>query len=136
MPYCLSSTVTRYSDPPTNARPSEADLRVGWGSYDETFRSAVNCEPEQNKVSANASQNSIFEKLSAQWEVVGKEEGTDVSLHVEFQFVNPIYAMVSQAVVPKISAMMIEAFEKRANEVLKARNAGERQTKEIGNKTV
>ena len=45
-------------------------------------------------------------------------EETDVSLAIEFQFANPIYAAMSQAAVPKVADKMIEAFEKRVKAVV------------------
>jgi coenzyme Q-binding protein COQ10 len=104
-------------------------MRVGWDQFDETFHSSVHCEPENLVVQADASQNALFEQLLARWairDVAGSEKGlggrggekSDVELKVEFRFMNPLYSMVSSAVAPKVAALMIEAFEKRAIEVL------------------
>ncbi|KAI9729076.1 MAG: putative secondary metabolism biosynthetic enzyme [Chrysothrix sp. TS-e1954] len=46
-------------------------------------------------------------------------ERTDVSLHIEYKFRSPVYDMMSKTVAGKAAEMMVEAFEKRANEVLK-----------------
>ncbi len=45
-------------------------------------------------------------------------ERTDVSLEIRFQFANPVYAAMSQAVAGKVAGSMVEAFAKRAREVL------------------
>ncbi|KAL8709719.1 MAG: hypothetical protein Q9225_007409, partial [Loekoesia sp. 1 TL-2023] len=48
LPYCQSSRITSHSapDPTHNQRwPRTADLRVGWGPYDESFRSRIYCLP-------------------------------------------------------------------------------------------
>ncbi|KAF1971505.1 hypothetical protein BU23DRAFT_536696 [Bimuria novae-zelandiae CBS 107.79] len=48
LPYCQSSTVTRWSAPDptyTRAWPSEAKIVVGWGSLTESFTSRVFCVP-------------------------------------------------------------------------------------------
>src|SRR4051812_37009511 len=42
VPFCLASTVTGTSPPPDRF-PVRADLRVGWGAFDETFTSQVTC---------------------------------------------------------------------------------------------
>ena len=47
-------------------------------------------------------------------------EQTDVSLRIEYKFNNAMYDMLSQAVAGKAADMMVEAFEKRAREVLKS----------------
>lgn len=48
---------------------------------------------------------------------VGAREKTEVSLQIEYQFANPVYAALSQAAAPKVAEKMIEAFEKRVREV-------------------
>ena len=106
LPYCLGSRVTARS--PTNDSPTEAELRVGWGSFDETFLSKVRCLPDALSVEADASHNPLFERLIARWEIVpgargGAPRASDVRLHVEFQFVNPLYAAVSGAIAPKVA---------------------------------
>lgn len=117
LPYCLGSNVTKYSDP--DSLPTEADLRVGWGAYDETFRSNVLCEPEKLIVRADASRNELFQTLKTRWEIRQRAEGgSDVALHIEFQFRNPVYAALSGAVAPKIVGIMVAAFERRAKDVL------------------
>ncbi|KAI5844229.1 polyketide cyclase/dehydrase and lipid transporter [Tricharina praecox] len=119
LPYCLGSRITSRC-PDTNT-PTEADLRVGWGAFDETFRSRVTCIPERLSVQADASQNPLFKQLKARWEIKDSDDGHggDVSLHIEFAFANPLYAAVGGAVAPKVAGVMVDAFEKRAREVLK-----------------
>ncbi|KAI9809731.1 MAG: hypothetical protein M1825_000164 [Sarcosagium campestre] len=48
------------------------------------------------------------------------QERTDVNLVIQYQFVNPVYGAMSKAVAPQLAGTMIEAFEKRASEVLAA----------------
>jgi coenzyme Q-binding protein COQ10 len=43
---------------------------------------------------------------------------TEVSLAIEFQFSNPLYAALSSAAAPKIADKMIRAFEQRVKEVM------------------
>jgi coenzyme Q-binding protein COQ10 len=47
LPYCTASTVTAWSNPDRDGRkwPEEAELRVGWGGIEETFRSRIYCVP-------------------------------------------------------------------------------------------
>ena len=48
IPYCTSSTINSYSSPdPTHKKqwPRTADLRIGYGPYDEVFKSNVYCVP-------------------------------------------------------------------------------------------
>ena len=50
VPYCTSSTVTSQSSPDSTYSkrwPRAADLRVGWESFNEVFRSRVYCQPHR-----------------------------------------------------------------------------------------
>ncbi|KAI9823737.1 MAG: hypothetical protein M1832_002294 [Thelocarpon impressellum] len=47
-------------------------------------------------------------------------EQTEVHLAIEFQFANPLYAALSKAAAPRVAGIMIEAFERRAAELLGA----------------
>ncbi|KAK6510886.1 hypothetical protein TWF506_009977 [Arthrobotrys conoides] len=135
VPFCVKSTVTS-TTPPPDSFPTTADLRVGWGGYDETFTSKVKCERfDEGKggvVMADASENGIFEVLRATWvvnekdkdvvlnvEKVKKEmEESKVDLEIEYKFANPLYAVMSEAVVPVVAGKIIEAFEGRVEQVL------------------
>lgn len=43
---------------------------------------------------------------------------TEVDLSIQVQFANPVYAALSKAAAPKVAGVLIEAFVKRAREVL------------------
>jgi len=55
VPYCLESKVTEWSKPCEEGKkwPQKADLKVGWGGFQETFTSSLYCVP-----------NSVVEALS------------------------------------------------------------------------
>ncbi len=93
VPYCVESKVTRWSDADKNGHrwPSEADLKVGWGGYEETFTSRLFCVPgsvvealsgdavtdipkanlSHHSATFNtpATANAIFQSLSTRWTV-------------------------------------------------------------------
>ena len=61
--------------------------------------------------------------LKARWEIGREAEGgvgggCDVKLHIELQYRNPLYAALSTAIGPKVVKAMIEAFERRAKEIV------------------
>ena len=170
IPYCSSSSITSQSAPEetTNKRwPRTADLQIGYGSYEELFRSAVYClpyttleavagaaeptiprsqlphyyeDPEHNHdADKSAGNERIFTSLLTRWSLKEfpykppppdgstPQEGnasdpskprTEVNLAIEVRFASAVYSALSQAVAPKVAGMMIEAFEKRAGEVL------------------
>ncbi|TVY58231.1 Coenzyme Q-binding protein coq10, mitochondrial [Lachnellula cervina] len=93
LPYCLSSRVTKWSAPDKDGKrwPSEADLKIGWGGYEETFTSRLFCVPgsivealggeavtslpradlEHHKetLDSPAISNAIFQSINTQWRV-------------------------------------------------------------------
>ena len=93
VPYCLESKVTKWSEADKNGQrwPSEADLKVGWGGYEETFTSRLFCVPgsvvealsgeavtdiskanlshHSATFDAPATENDIFQSLSTRWTV-------------------------------------------------------------------
>ncbi|KAK6334056.1 hypothetical protein TWF696_002558 [Orbilia brochopaga] len=134
VPFCLASTVTATSPPPDRF-PVRADLRVGWGAFDETFTSQVTCARGKNSgrdvaggvVEADATQNSMFEVLRARWVIDGEGKGavgggegraSKVDLEIDYKFANPLYAALSEAVMPSVAGKIVEAFEARAEQVL------------------
>lgn len=93
LPYCLDSKVTKWSSADANGKqwPSEADLKVGWGGYEEVFTSRLFCVPgsvvealggetltqlpkadlshHSATFDAPATANGIFQSLSTRWTV-------------------------------------------------------------------
>jgi len=93
LPYCIDSKVTRWSAPDENGKrwPSEADLKVGWGGFEETFTSRLLCVPGSvvealggeavtslpkselshhlDTIDAPASPNAIFQSITTRWSV-------------------------------------------------------------------
>lgn len=148
LPYCLSSTVTRWSRPDATYRkrwPEEAELEIGWGAVMEKFTSRVYCVPgrvveavggstetqlprdeiEHHEIrNGSKGEDGIMTHLLTRWTVepVQKiQEGTsltNVSLDLEFQFANPVYAAMSSAVQDRVAEIMIEAFEKKVKSEL------------------
>ncbi|MCJ1282077.1 hypothetical protein MMC26_001400 [Xylographa opegraphella] len=56
---------------------------------------------------------------------------TEVALLIEVQFASAVYAALSQAAAPKVAGMMVEAFEKRAREVLGEGDVGVSMGREV-----
>lgn len=144
IPYCQQSRVTKWSSPDSDGKrwPEQADLKVGWGGFEETYTSKLFCVPgsiiealggdakttlskgqlshhSQASIDAPATSNAMFKKMATKWSInPSGQDRTKVDLNIEFQFSNPLYGAVSKAVAPKLAETMIEAFEMRAQAVL------------------
>jgi len=96
VPYCVESKVIKWSAPDGSGKcwPSEADLKVGWGGYEETFTSRLFCVSSETveALSGEASttlplsnlshysatlgssnprnSTNIFKSLSTRWDVI------------------------------------------------------------------
>jgi coenzyme Q-binding protein COQ10 len=147
LPFCESSTVTKWSQPDANGQkwPSEAELVVGWKGVSEAFKSRIYCVPGKiveavggetettlprdeithhadSMSDSGAGDQSVLSHLLTRWTVQQTKQDvneTDVNLAIEFQFSNPIYSAMSSAVADKVAGYMIEAFESRVRSLLK-----------------
>lgn len=134
VPYCAQSRVTRWTAPDENGRrsPTQADLRVGWGGFEETFTSRLHCVPGKSVEAVSGADvagaspgnggegGAVFRSLVTKWQLrpLTSGTGTEVDLVIRFQFANPLYSAVSAAVSEKVAGVMIQAFEKRVKAVL------------------
>lgn len=145
-PFCKESVVTKTSQPATNGKtyPEEAKLVVGFGdTASEEFWSRIYCVPESivEAVSGNTQtalpseeikhhnarpparkdptrRDEMLSHLLTRWTLRPQEQKTEVNLAIELQFTNPVYAALSQTTVPKVAEKMIEAFERRLENVV------------------
>ncbi|KAF4921014.1 Coenzyme Q-binding protein COQ10-like protein [Colletotrichum viniferum] len=134
VPYCAQSRVTQWTAPDKNGRkwPAQADLRVGWGGFEETFTSRLHCVPGKSVEAISGADvpgaspgnggevGAVFRSLVTMWQLrpLATGTGTEVNLVIRFQFANPLYSAVSAAVSDKVAGVMIQAFEKRVKSVL------------------
>lgn len=116
--YCIPDSVVEALSGDTQTTLSKSDL----DHYSSTIESPT---------AAN-----IFKSLSTRWTlrpfhykppsgqpqidraVHPARDQTEVNLSIRFQFSNPVYAGLSKAVGPRIADVMIEAFERRARQLL------------------
>ncbi|KAF2176692.1 hypothetical protein K469DRAFT_678351 [Zopfia rhizophila CBS 207.26] len=71
-------------------------------------------------------QNQLLTHLSSRWTInpvpaasSSEPERTEVSLSLEFAFVNPLYTTLSAGAAPKVADIMIKAFEERVKFLLR-----------------
>ena len=78
-------------------------LRAGYGDAD---------------ITAEGEAGELFESLRTKWEFAAVDAGTEVRLNIDARWNNPVLAAMSQGAAPKVADLMVEAFERRAREVL------------------
>ncbi|KAF2876497.1 dehydrase and lipid transport-domain-containing protein [Massariosphaeria phaeospora] len=146
LPYCQSSSVTRWSAPDSTYQrrwPSEANLVVGYGNVSESFTSRVFCVPgrilesvgggaetaldrreiahhvHEGEGKIKSSEGGLLTHLSSRWTIEHvSDEKTEVTLALEFAFANPLYTALSVGAAPKVADTLIKAFEERVRTLL------------------
>lgn len=110
---------------------------LGGNAKSSLSRSVLKHRYSERELDAPNSSNTVFKSISTRWSVkpfmykppTGNpktdnateppKDQTEVQLNIDFQFSNPVYGAFSKAVAPKVAGLMIEAFERRAEELLK-----------------
>ncbi|CAE6494032.1 unnamed protein product [Rhizoctonia solani] len=145
LPFCTSSRVLTPPPPGgfTTDEPYEveAELKVGFMGMNESYVSLVRCRPWESVQAIATSSTPLFKHLETTWGFQpasassphptnaatppiatdaepGPNKGpTLLSIDLDYQFVNPLHAVVSKAAFERVSGMMVQAFEKRCLEV-------------------
>lgn len=114
--------------------PRAADLHVAWKGYERVFRSQVKCIPERSveAISAGEDGKDLFEEMRAQWTLKdlptengnGKRPMTEVQFTINARFQSALMAMLGQAAAPRVAGLVMNAFERRAQEVLGVEGSG------------
>jgi coenzyme Q-binding protein COQ10 len=146
LPYLRTATVTEQSDPVAaeglddhsqrtsltldpRRWPRAADLHIAWKGYECVFRSRVECIPEHSveAVSAGEDGGDVFDDLRTRWTLtdiptkageLGAGPRTEVRLAIDARFRSALLGALSQAAAPKVAGLVMDAFERRAREVL------------------
>ncbi|KPV77075.1 uncharacterized protein RHOBADRAFT_42286 [Rhodotorula graminis WP1] len=107
----------------------DGELRIGAMGFDEGYVSLV--EMEKHKwVKATAKDASMFRHLSTVWSfspappsssssssTPASSPSTRVDLYLSYAFASPLHAAAIQSVWDKVSALMVDRFEKRVGDV-------------------
>ncbi|CAE6422180.1 unnamed protein product [Rhizoctonia solani] len=145
LPFCTNSRVLT-SPPPGGFNTDEpyevqAELEVGFMGMKESYVSLVRCRPWEMVQAVAASSTPLFKHLETTWRfqpasassphptnATSPPSSTDIesgpnkgptllSIDLDYQFLNPLHAVVSKAAFERVSGMMVEAFERRCLEV-------------------
>ncbi|KAF8076345.1 dehydrase and lipid transport-domain-containing protein [Lyophyllum atratum] len=146
IPFCTGSRVVT---PPPRRQPHdigtipapfdmEAELTVGFLSFQERYVSQVTCKPYESVQAVASSSTPLFKSLTTTWRFQPAStqsphpsfqplhpppkadvriSPTLVTLDLAYAFANPIHASVSSAFFGQVSKLMVKAFEERCMEV-------------------
>ena len=92
----------------------DADLIIGFKSFQETFTSRVKLTPK-HRVEVEYIKGPM-KYLKNVWEMTAKDDGCELNFEVDFEFKNPLLSVMIGAVFEEALRRMIGAFEKRAEE--------------------
>jgi coenzyme Q-binding protein COQ10 len=87
--------------------------REAWGYEGLVFEGVGRAEKDAG--------GELFKSCRTKWvlrDAAAGRTGTEVDLKIDVEWKNLFYAAMSQAAAPKVAGVMVEAFEKRAREVL------------------
>ncbi|CAE6435655.1 unnamed protein product [Rhizoctonia solani] len=145
LPFCTNSKVLTLPPPggfnPNEPYEVEAELEVGFMGMNESYVSLVRCRPWEMVQAVATSSTPLFKRLETTWRfqpasassphptnaasppsLTNSESGlnkgpTLLSIDLDYQFINPLHAVVSKAAFERVSGMMVQAFERRCLEV-------------------
>ncbi|KAF9534893.1 dehydrase and lipid transport-domain-containing protein [Crepidotus variabilis] len=135
IPFCTGSRID--ASALTRAMKSktvtEAELTVGFMSFQESYISTVTCVPFKSVQAVASSSTPLFTNLSTIWKfqsnsstrLLSKLSDTPddppgptlVSYDLTYEFANPLHAAASATFFSQVAGMMIKAFEDRCRTV-------------------
>lgn len=117
IPFVDSSYITSRD---SAGNPTNAGVQIGWKNVDEKFDCRLQCVPH-SKVIAESLTHTLFDKLHTEWTIgPSKSDGhCEVDLTLQYKFKNPMYNAISSMFSDQVTAIMIDAFEKRVQELQK-----------------
>ena len=101
-----------------------ADMTVGYKAIRETFTSQVVLKPAENRIDVKYI-DGPFRYLTNIWRFEQNAAGgTDIRFFIDYEFKSRILGALMGAMFDRAFRTFAEAFEKRANEIYGARDAG------------
>lgn len=114
IPWCKKAQIISVGD-----NNIVADLSVNFQVFTEEYRSNVSLTPPSDgyaKVEVNMI-SGPFKHLTNIWELKREESVTKVIFYVDFEFKSSLLSTLANAVLTSVYTKMLEAFEKRAEEL-------------------
>ena len=113
LPWCLGSRILN-----NDGNILIADLIIGFQIYREKFRSKVVLNKNKNIIEVFY-EDGPFKHLSNKWEFKKFNKGCEINFYLEFEFKNIFFQTIMEKLFSEAVKRMVEAFEKRAEDVYK-----------------
>ena len=113
LPWCLGSRILH-----NDGDVLIADLIIGFQIYREKFRSKVVLNKNKNIIEVFY-EDGPFKHLSNKWEFKKFNKGCEINFYLEFEFKNIFFQTIMEKLFSEAVKRMVEAFEKRAENVYK-----------------
>ena len=117
IPWCSSSKITSRNDGyRKGCEILEAELRVSFKLFSETFTSKVFLDLEKKEITVE-SLTGPFTFLNNRWTFIEDEFNCKVSFYVEFEFRSKIMQKLTGVVFNEAMRRIVKSFEKRADDL-------------------
>ncbi|KIM68568.1 hypothetical protein SCLCIDRAFT_1208757 [Scleroderma citrinum Foug A] len=139
LPYCVGSRVFNRNEREDGVILMDAELTVGFLTFQESCVCAVTCKPYESVKAVASSSTTLLKTLNTIWRFqpaspnsfdlsknppldrtreenaasLSSDGPTMVTLDLEFAFANPVHAAVSAKFFGQVSQLMVKAFEER-----------------------
>lgn len=111
LPWVSSARLYNHND-----RGFEADLSIGTSFMNHAYSSKVTLQPENYRIDV-AHTKGPFHHLNNYWVFHTCEDGTEIEFFLDFELNNYLLKSVLQPFLNQASAMMVSAFETRAQQL-------------------
>lgn len=109
LPFCVDSRINRR----VNNRTFEADLKVGFRIFTETYTSMVELDPAR-AVNVRCIRSNVFSYLVSKWSFTPIDAAnTRIEFSVEFEVSSPVHAQAVNLFFGQVAQKQMKAFEQR-----------------------
>lgn len=117
LPWCLAARIKSKSN-----KNMIADLMIGFRLYKESFTSHIEFDPV-NKIIIVEYAEGPFKYLKNSWVFKEHPNGCEIEFFVDFEFKSQLFQSVIETLFSEAVKKMVNAFEQRADDLYKIRNA-------------
>lgn len=119
VPLCQRLAVQRSAEAGEGTRVLVADMTVAYGPIHETFKSQVTLNRPELAILVEYL-DGPFRQLENRWRFKPDGEGSEIDFFISYEFRSRALGLLMGAVFDATFRRMVEAFEKRADQIYRA----------------